>query len=104
MVFKPQTFHGEPPVVETDHETESALEQKVADLLAISDGVDASDIRVTEDDGAIILSGHVAQPSEIDRAVEIAWSVPGVRSVVIKLRVNPPLAAWKGATLGDRTL
>lgn len=104
MVFKPQTFHGEPPVVHADHETENTLEQQVADLLATSDGIDASDVRVTEDAGAIVLSGHVSQPSEIDRAVEIAWSVAGVRSVGLKLRVSPPLAAWKGAILGDRTL
>lgn len=81
MVFKPQRFFGEKPEVEIEFSDREPLETAVARLLAVSDGVDASDISVTATGSAVFLSGGVTWPEEIDRAVEIALSVPGVEKV-----------------------
>lgn len=96
MEFKPPTFHGEPPVVELENPSHEHLERDVAALLAVSDGVDASEITVTEVGGDIVLSGMVGAPSEIERAVEIARSVPGVGTIVLKLGLRDPLAGSGG--------
>ncbi|MBO3759221.1 BON domain-containing protein [Ciceribacter sp. L1K22] len=92
MQFKPQTFHGEPPVVEIENPTQELVERRVADLLAVSDGIDASDIEVTETGGDIVLSGSVSREGEIERAVEIVRSIPEVGNIILRLRLRDPLA------------
>lgn len=96
MEFKPPTFHGEPPVIELENPPREQLERHVAELLAVSDGVDASEITVTEVDGDIVLTGMVGSPAEIERAVEVARAVPGVGTIVLKLRLRDPLAGSGG--------
>lgn len=85
MVFKPQRFFGEKPEVDIEFSDREPLETAVARLLAVSDGVDASDISVTASGGTVFLSGGVTWPEEIDRAVEIVLSVPGVGKVDVDL-------------------
>ncbi len=85
MVFKPQRFFGEKPEVEIEFGDREPVETAVARLLAVSEGVDASDISVTAAGSTVFLSGGVTWPEEIDRAVEIALSVPGVEKVNIDL-------------------
>ncbi|MBP1850259.1 BON domain-containing protein [Rhizobium halophytocola] len=87
MVFKPATFHGEPPEVEIENPPQPSLEIVAADLLATTDGVDATGISVTQRDGGIVLSGTVAEPSEVERALQIVRSIPGVESVTLELEV-----------------
>jgi len=92
MVFKPQTFHGEARDDETENDdaAQAQIETSVADLLAITDGVDATGISVVGSRGEIVLRGSVALAEEIDRAVEVALSVRGVKKVVADLVVGNP--------------
>ncbi|MGV8937291.1 MAG: BON domain-containing protein [Allorhizobium sp.] len=95
MVFKPQTFHGDEPEVETEGEThmQSEIETAVADLLAVSDGIDATGIAVICSGDEIFLHGRVAFAEEIARAVDVAMSVPGVGKVTVDLVVGNPGAS-----------
>lgn len=81
MVTKPGTFFGHEPEAEREDATKAALEAAVAGALATSGGVDASDVRVTAEGHDIVLSGMVATPGEVDRAITVARAVAGVRSV-----------------------
>ncbi len=89
MVQKPPRFFGGTPETEIEFNNKSAIETAVATALAVSDGVDATDISVTAVEHEICLVGTVMWPAEIDRAVEIALSVPGVRKVSVNLAVGP---------------
>lgn len=89
MVQKPQTFHGEPPEIEQEFETRADLESKIAEQLAVSDGIDASDVRaILTENGDVLLDGHVMMQSEVDRAVEIVRSVAGVGQITVRLAVG----------------
>ncbi len=56
-------------------------------------------IEVTSSDGAIELSGAADEQAQIDRAMALAFVVPGVRSIKNRVRLaDPPLA---GATHAD---
>jgi osmotically-inducible protein OsmY len=81
MVSKPGTFFGHEPEVEVDDRTKAALEAAVAEALATSGGVDASDVHVTAQGSAIVLSGLVATRGELERATVVAQAVSGVGSV-----------------------
>lgn len=81
MVSKPAAFFGELPESEIENKNHATLEISVADALAISGGIDASDVHVTAKDSTIVLSGIVATPGEVDRAAEVAKAVPGVATV-----------------------
>jgi osmotically-inducible protein OsmY len=85
MVFKPQQFHDEHPAITDDFPAEARLEQKVAEALAVSDGLDATELTVVSDGGEIFLGGYIGSRAEIDRAVEIALAVPGVEKVTVKM-------------------
>jgi osmotically-inducible protein OsmY len=88
MVFKPQRFHDEKPVVELEHQNEEPLETAVAGQLAISQGMDASRLTVTASGSTIFLSGTMTDEAEIDRALEIVLAVPGVEKVTHDLQVG----------------
>lgn len=88
MVFKPQRFHDEKPVVELEHGNEEPLETAVARQLAISQGMDASRLTVTASGSTIFLSGTMTDEAEIDRAIEIVLAVPGVEKVTHDLQVG----------------
>lgn len=81
MVFKHQSFHEEPPVVEKEFPAEARLEGAVSDALAAVGGIDATGIRVVAEGSTIILSGQVMFESEVQRAEEVARSIAGVSEV-----------------------
>lgn len=54
---------------------------KVKSEFATTKGVDATDISVTTKEGAVMLSGTVASSAEKAKAVKLAHSVKGVKSV-----------------------
>jgi osmotically-inducible protein OsmY len=85
MVFKPQQFHDEHPVITDEFPGEATLEEKVAEALAISDGLDATELTVVSESGEIYLGGYIGSRAEIDRAVEIALAVPGVEKVTVQM-------------------
>jgi len=68
MVFKQPTFYGEPYEPETGADKEAALEEAVANALAVAGGVDAADVKVTLEDHAVVLTGVVATAAESERA------------------------------------
>lgn len=86
MVFKPQRFHDEKPVVELEHANREALEAEVARQLAISQGLDATRVTVTASGSTIFLSGTLSDQSEIDRAIEVVLAVPGVEKITHDLK------------------
>ncbi|HEV7436690.1 MAG TPA: BON domain-containing protein [Pseudorhizobium sp.] len=81
MVFKHQSFHEEPPVVETEFPPEATLEGAVSDALGAVGGIDATGIKVVAEGATIILTGSVMYESEVARAEEVARSIPGVTAV-----------------------
>ncbi|HEY8461433.1 MAG TPA: BON domain-containing protein [Blastocatellia bacterium] len=60
----------------------------IIDRLVDDTDLDASDIKVGVDDGAVTLSGSVNSLWDKRRAEDIAKSVPGVKSVNNKLRAS----------------
>ncbi|MCJ8521598.1 osmotically-inducible protein OsmY [Pseudorhizobium tarimense] len=81
MVFKHQSFHEEPPVVEKEYPPEAALEGAVSDALGSAGGIDATGIHVVAEGTTIILTGSVMYESEVVRAEEVACSIAGVSDV-----------------------
>jgi osmotically-inducible protein OsmY len=88
MVSKPAAFFGEAPEVELENKNHATLEISVADALATSGGVDASDVEVTVEGSVAVLSGTVATQGEVDRAGEVARAVAGVASVTNEIMVG----------------
>ncbi len=88
MVFKPQRFHDEKPVVELEHRDQEPLETAVARRLAVSQGIDASRLSVTASGATIFLSGTMMDEAEIERAIEIVLAVPGVEKITHDLQVG----------------
>lgn len=84
MVFKPQQFHDERPVVANEFPAEASLEERVASALAVSDGLDATGLTVVAAGGEIFLGGQIASRRELDRAVEVCLAVAGVEKVTIR--------------------
>ena len=80
MVFKDRTFNGRDPE-HFDGPHPAWLEGKVAEALAEAGDLDASDIKVTCVEGAIILTGSVGSQEEAIRAVQTAATIEGVTSV-----------------------
>ena len=81
MVFKPPMFYDKEPTIEVENPPVAELETRVADALATSFGVDASDVTVVAEGSDIVLSGSVLDEAEIARATEVAQAVPGVSAV-----------------------
>lgn len=81
MVHKPRRNHDSLAEVEVLHPVKAGLETLVANLLATSGSVDASDVKVVAEGRRIRLSGHVYSPVEIARCAEIALSIDGVEEV-----------------------
>lgn len=55
MVFKHQQFYEAPPEIEVEFPARAALEAAVADALASSGGIDASDVMGTASGSTITL-------------------------------------------------
>ncbi|WP_159946474.1 BON domain-containing protein [Rhizobium sp. 18065] len=83
MVFKPQRFHDDKPVTETENPSAARLEIAAARALAVSQGLDASELTVVARGTEIVLGGRITSRREIDRAVDIIMSVPGVEKVTV---------------------
>ena len=81
MVTKSGTFFGRESEAEIDDRTKAEGEAAVADALATSGGVDASDVHVVADGRAIVLSGLVATRDEVESAAVVAGAVAGVSAV-----------------------
>jgi len=81
MVFKQPTFFGEPYEPESGADKDAALEEAVANALAVAGGIDAADVNVTLDDGGVVLTGLVATAAEIERATAVARAIAGTRPV-----------------------
>ncbi len=88
MVLKPATFNGEEPEIEVENPNHATLEVRVAEALAVSGGISASDVIVTAEGDAIVLRGAVATADEVERAAEVARSVPGVASVTNHIAIT----------------
>ena len=88
MVFKPPRFHEDIPEIEIENPDHEPLESAVARALAVAQGVDASDISVTAAGSEILLSGNLLWSDEVDRAIEVAMSVPGVKKVNVSIAVT----------------
>ncbi|THF47329.1 BON domain-containing protein [Allorhizobium terrae] len=85
MVHKRAMFHARPPESEVLNPTQASLEEKVATLLASAGSIDASYVTVTASGSVITLLGAVQTPEEIDRSVELALGVEGVKDVRCEL-------------------
>lgn len=88
MIFKPQRFHGERPVIAEENPPDAGLEQRVAEKLAVSDASGALDLKVVASGGEIFLLGENCSQEEMARAVEVALTVPGVEKVTIGPRAR----------------
>ncbi|TPP09805.1 BON domain-containing protein [Rhizobium glycinendophyticum] len=86
MVFKPQQFHEADPVITEEFPAAAALEQRVAEAIAISHGLDATELTVVAKGGEIVLGGRIGSRREIDRAVEVALAVSGVDKVTVQMQ------------------
>jgi hyperosmotically inducible protein len=71
---------GDPGKLEATVE-DTTVTAKVKAALLATDGIQATDISVETQQGVVILTGKVADASQAQRAVEVAQSVEGVRSV-----------------------
>nr|MDH4441462.1 BON domain-containing protein [Rhizobium sp.] len=86
MIFKPQQFHGDDPATTHDVPAEATLEQRVADALAVSEGLDATELTVVAQGAEVFLGGYIGSRAEIDRAVEIALATDGVDKVTVQMQ------------------
>ena len=61
--------------------TDTWITTKVKAELATTDGVKSTDISVTTVDGVVTLTGVLASPTGVEKAIAAAKSIKGVRSV-----------------------
>lgn len=80
---------------------DSAITAKVKSAFVSDKQVSALDIKVTTFKGVVQLSGYASSQQEIDRAVELARKVPGVKSVKNDIRRTPQST---GAYLDDSAI
>lgn len=80
---------------------DSAITAKVKSAFVADKQVSALDIQVTTFKGVVQLSGFASSQQEIDRAVELARKVPGVKSVKNDIRRAPQST---GAYLDDSAI
>lgn len=73
---------------ETTTRSDEELKEAVIDQLFWNDRVDAAEISVSVDEGAVTLEGEVGSFSERDAAVETTWSVTGVEWVNDRLEIT----------------
>ncbi|WP_018857742.1 BON domain-containing protein [Rhizobium sp. 42MFCr.1] len=87
MVFKQPTLYGEPFEPETGANQDAALEEAVANALAVAGGIDAADVKVTLEGREVVLTGMVATAAEIERATAVARALAGTRPVRNDIKV-----------------
>jgi osmotically-inducible protein OsmY len=69
--------------------TDEEIEQRVRDLFATDERLNAAQVRVRVTAGRVHLSGVVMTDGERGLAADLAGSVPGVRGVVSELHALP---------------
>lgn len=67
---------------------DSIITTKVKSALLADPGVSGSDIVVETRDGEVLLTGFVRNPAELDKAVQVAKGVEGVKKVTNKMTVK----------------
>jgi hyperosmotically inducible protein len=77
-------------------QTDPGITTAVKTKLAADDTVKAYKIDVDTKDGVVTLAGTVDSPAAKSRAIEIANTTKGVKSVVDELRIPEPTAATSG--------
>ena len=82
-------------------QTDPGITTAVKTKLAADDTVKAYKIDVDTKDGVVTLAGTVDSPAAKSRAVEIANTTKGVKSVVDELRIPEPAAATSGVEIVD---
>jgi len=65
------------------------MEINVRDTLSQTAALRNQDIQVRVKDGTVTLTGEASSAAKIDQAVKAAKALPGVRSVVSHLQINP---------------
>lgn len=88
MVFKPRTFHGEPPVMPEEAPAAASLETRVAEALGANESFGAEGLKVVASGGEIFLFGDLGTRGEIDRAIEAVMAVPGVEKVTVRIHTE----------------
>jgi osmotically-inducible protein OsmY len=85
-----QTTKPEAPVKIPSTETpqDEALSKSVRDKLLSLKTADLSAIQVVSGNGTVYLTGTVSSLDARQQAIKIAWTVPGVQSVVNALEVQ----------------
>src|SRR5512144_2120306 len=84
-------IHGARPM-----KTNTQLAQDVIRELEWEPALDATRLKVSEDDGIVTLDGHVRSFWEKDVAVEAAQRVTGVRAVADQIQIDLPAASQRG--------
>lgn len=74
----------------TGRQANRALRRRVYGAIAKSKDIDAGNISVVAKDGAVKLTGTVADASQVNKVGEIVRGVPGVTSVSNGLTVKKP--------------
>jgi osmotically-inducible protein OsmY len=77
-------------------ETDAGVTTKVKSKLAADDTVKAYQIDVDTSDHVVTLSGNVESSAAKDRAVVLTRETPGVKDVVVNIKVNGGSAALPG--------
>lgn len=75
----------------TGRQADRALRRKVYAAIGKDKSINAGNISVRAKNGAVSLSGTVAETAQVGKVEEIAKSVAGVTSVTNKLTVEKPL-------------
>jgi osmotically-inducible protein OsmY len=85
-----QAMRSEAPVKIPTTETpqDQVLSKSVRERLLLVKTVDLSTIDVVSSNGTVYLTGTVASLDARQQAIKLAWSVPGVQSVVNALEVQ----------------
>jgi hyperosmotically inducible periplasmic protein len=82
-------------------QTDPGITTAVKTKLAADDTVKAYKIDVDTKEGVVTLAGTVDSPAAKSRAVELANTTKGVKSVVDELRLAEPAAATSGVEIVD---
>jgi osmotically-inducible protein OsmY len=93
--------HAERPHQLLARRTPQEIGADVAQQLAESPFIDASDISVTVDSSEVTLSGTINSLIAISLAQALATNVPGVSRVQVRLRVRPATRTYE--TAGNKT-
>jgi hypothetical protein len=81
------------PAIANSPLEETALSDRIEDRIEAEESLSDAKIRATTDDGVVVLAGVVASDEDAALAGKIAYSTPGVVTVLNELRVGDPREA-----------